>query len=189
MLCIYTTNTIRFCWQHSCKHVCNVKCKNRKACGWCLKNQGSDQSAYGSPVIWTLEHSSGQDSNSTPEYRVSVMPGLHWAMSGTGAVRILWHTEDWNSQVEHVSHSSTEGKLPKKQNVTKYIWQTSLINFHWVRTCVGVWIHTFQVWIVFCWSKLAVIIHVAGKKLIKLWYARQDMKQVYWIDTWLNNND
>lgn len=41
-------------------------------------NQGLEMFAYGSPVIWTSECSSGQVSNPTPEYRVSVMPGLHW---------------------------------------------------------------------------------------------------------------
>ncbi len=65
-------------------------------------NQGLIRFAYGLPVIWTFEWSSGPVSKLTLGCRVSVMPGLHW-------------THVWNRRSEdpvtywRLKHSSGAG--------------------------------------------------------------------------------
>lgn len=143
-------------------------------------------SEYGSPVIWTLWCSSGQVSNPTPDYRVSVMSGLHWTH--------VWNRRSEDTVTYRRLKLSSGASLTRcwGGNYTKchrihltQIW--CLVIFHFVI----LWGKINELWL---WNsfehKLEVIVsvwwtkcHYMGKNELQDSYINQFLK-LYFTDGW-----
>lgn len=84
-------------------------------------------STCGSPVIWTLECSSGQVSNPALDYRVSVMPGLHWThvWNRSGEDTVTYQGLKLSSGSCLTLWWGKIKRINKFKNTTEFIWHSS----------------------------------------------------------------
>lgn len=84
-------------------------------------------STCGSPVIWTLQCSSGQVSNPALEYRVSVMPGLHWThvWNRSGEDTVTYQGLKLSSGSCLTLWWGKIKRINKFKNTTEFIWHSS----------------------------------------------------------------